>query len=335
MFKLIAPLLALASLPLTAQVVYQAKDGPGQGKHIVLLGGDEEYRSEEALPMLGKLLSQRHGFKCSVALSIGADGTIDPGAGASGEGVEALRSADLCIMLLRFRHWPDEKMKIFDDYLKSGKPIIALRTSTHAFNNDKKSAFAKYAFNANAASGWEGGFGRQVLGETWVSHWGRHKSEATKGILTDAAKGNPIFNGISEIFGDTDVYEAHPPADATILVNGQVLSGMKRTDAPASYPKKGKSGEQDVNNPMQPVVWTREVKNEAGSTNKILCTTMGSATDLADESTRRMVVNACYAFLGLPVPEKADVTTVGDYKPSFYGFKTHIPGIKPADLQLK
>ena len=34
-------------------------EGPGKGKHIVLLAGDEEYRSEEGLPMLGKILSQR------------------------------------------------------------------------------------------------------------------------------------------------------------------------------------------------------------------------------------------------------------------------------------
>ena len=334
MLKFIVPLFAFAALPLCAQITYEAKDGPGKGKNIVLLGGDEEYRSEEALPMLGKLLSQKFGFKCSVVLSVGADGTIDPKKGDSAEGVEALDSADLCVMLLRFRHWPDDKMKHFDDYVKAGKPIIALRTSTHAFNNDKKSAYAKYAYNANAESSWEGGFGRQVLGETWVSHWGKHKKEATKGVLTDAAKADPIFTGITELFGDTDVYEAHPPADAKILALGQVLTGMAATDGAADYPKKTNKGvEQPVNNPMQPVVWSREVKNDAGTTNKILCTTMGSATDLANESTRRMVVNACFVLTGLAVPEKADVSTVGEFKPSFYGFDSHIKGVKPADLK--
>ena len=41
-------------------VVYQGGQGPGQGKHIVLISGDEEYRSEEGLPMLGKILAVRH-----------------------------------------------------------------------------------------------------------------------------------------------------------------------------------------------------------------------------------------------------------------------------------
>ena len=80
-----APLLA-------AGVVYEGKDGPGQGKHIVLVAGDEEYRSEEALPQLGKILATRHGFKCTVLFPIGDDGTINPNA-SNIPGLEALESA--------------------------------------------------------------------------------------------------------------------------------------------------------------------------------------------------------------------------------------------------
>ena len=64
----------LAAIPVVSQektsVSYPAKPGPGQGRHIVLLAGDEEYRSEEGLPMLAKILSQRHGFKCTVLFSV-------------------------------------------------------------------------------------------------------------------------------------------------------------------------------------------------------------------------------------------------------------------------
>ena len=50
-------LLVCTALPVLAQdhVVYEGKNGPGKGKHVVLVSGDEEYRSEEALPMLGKM----------------------------------------------------------------------------------------------------------------------------------------------------------------------------------------------------------------------------------------------------------------------------------------
>src|ERR1044071_5347927 len=148
-------------------VVYQGGEGPGKGKHIVLISGDEEYRSEEGLPMLAKILAVRHGFKCTVLFPIKpADGTIDPNDHGNIPGMEALDSADLCIMLWRFRELPDDKMKHFVDYFLAGKPFIALRTSTHAFayTQNKQSPYAKFDWQSKE---WPSGFGRQVLGETW------------------------------------------------------------------------------------------------------------------------------------------------------------------------
>ncbi len=312
-------------------VEYEGKAGPGQGKHIVLLAGDEEYRSEEALPQLAKILSQRHGFKCTVLFSVDTNGVIDPNAGGSLSNPHALDSADAIVMSLRFRHWDDHTSGHFEQALHRGVPIIALRTSTHAFNGiPKESTYAKWNY------GNKGGFGKQVLGETWVTHWGVHKKEATRGIIEPSAKNDPILRGVEEIFGDTDVYEAAPPADAKILVRGQVLKGMKPTDEPADYKKKtvGKV-EQGVNDPMMPIAWTREHKNEAGIVNKIFCTTMGSATDLQNEGLRRLVVNGIFWGLGLEVPAKANVAVVGDYKPTMYGFGTFKKNTKPADYELK
>ncbi|MDI9444792.1 MAG: hypothetical protein QM844_11560, partial [Planctomycetota bacterium] len=91
-------------------VVFPGGDGPGKGKHIVLIAGDEEYRSEEAMPMLGKLLSVRHGFKCTVLFSINPqDGTIDPVNQKNIPGLENLQTADLMIIATRFRELPDEQ----------------------------------------------------------------------------------------------------------------------------------------------------------------------------------------------------------------------------------
>jgi hypothetical protein len=109
---------------------------------------------------------------------------------------------------------------------------------------------------------------------------------------------------------------------------------MKIDDAPADYKKKRATDkeEQGVNDPAMPVVWTREVKNDAGKTNRTLCTTMGSSTDLQNEALRRLLVNAVYSFTGLEVPAAADVTLVGEYVPLFYGFGGFKKGVKPADL---
>lgn len=299
-------------------IVYEGKEGPGKGKHVVLLSGDEEYRSEEAMPMLGKILAERHGFKCTVLFSINKDGFIDPNTKDSLPGSEALATADVIVTSLRFRAWPDAEMKNFVDAYLAGKSIIGLRTSTHAFNG-LKGEYAKYN---NGDKTWAGGFGKQVLGEQWVSHWGGHKSQATRGVIEEANKADPILRGVTDVFGDSDVYEAKPPADVKILMRGAVLKGMKPTDEALEGKK---------NDPMMPVVWTRLYKNESGKENKILCTTLGAATDLLSEGLRRIVVNGVYWGAGLEVPEKADVTYVDDFKPLMYGFNGYRAGLKPSD----
>lgn len=316
---------ALAPVQAKDWVVYEGKSGPGAGKHIVLLGGDEEYRSEEGLPMLGKILAVRHGFKCTVLFPINpASGEIDPNYTKNVPGMEALQSADLVIVLWRFRELPDEQMKHFVDYYLAGKPIIGLRTSTHAFNysDQSTSVYREYHWTSKQ---WPGGFGRQVLGETWVAHHGDHKKEATRGIIEPTAQDHPILTAVHNIFGDTDVYTANPPADAKVLVRGQVLSGMN----PSDFPVTGKK-----NDPMQPVVWLREHKNKADKVNTIVTTTMGSATDLQNEGLRRLLVNAAFWTLRLPVPAKADVTYVGEFQPTMYGFNGFKKGVKPSAHQL-
>jgi hypothetical protein len=327
---LLCLLASTAAVPCAAKdwVGYEGKDGPGKGKHVVLLTGDEEYRSEEGLPMLAQILAARHGFKCTVLFAINPQtGEIDPNNQNNIPGLEALDSADLCVMLLRFRALPDAQMKCFVAYLNAGKPIIALRTSTHAFayGRNSQSAYARFDWQSKQ---WPGGFGRQVLGETWVAHHGNHKVEATRGIIEPSAKDHPILRGVADLFGDTDVYTANPPPDAQILVRGQVLTGMKPTDPPVEGKK---------NDPMQPLVWLRNYRNETGKTNKIVTTTMGAATDLQSEDLRRLLVNAAYWAVGLEdkIPAKADVSYIGEYRPSMYGGNGFKKGVKPADLEMK
>jgi hypothetical protein len=306
---------------------YPGGEGPGKGKQIVFLTGDEEYRSEEGLPMLAKILATRHGFKCTVLFSINpADHTINPNIATNIPGLEALDSADLCVMALRFRELPDAQMKHFVDYLKAGKPVIALRTSTHAFQyqQNKQSPYARFDWRSTS---WPGGFGQQMLGETWVNHHGVHAKESTHGVLVEEQKGNPILRGVADIWVPTDVYAvSHLPADATVLVRGQVLSGMKPGDAPVEGKK---------NDPMMPVVWLREQGLEPGEPRcRMMTTTMGAAVDLENEGLRRLLVNGCYWAVGLEkaIPARANVEYVGEYKPTWFGFGKFKPGMKPADF---
>ena len=306
---------------------FPAGKGLGAGKHVVLLAGDEEYRSEESLPMLARILSERHGFKCTVLFSHD-DGVINPNSGATLGKPEALDSADALVLGLRFRKWNEAALAKFDAAVKRGVPIVATRTSTHAFAGiPKDSAFVAYNWNNN------GGFGRNVLGETWISHWGNHKSEATRTAVEPGAEKLAILNGVGQIFGDTDVYEAHPPADVQVLLRGLVLKGMNPED-PLSERAKQRSDkqEQGVNSPARAVAWTREVTNAAGTKNRVLTTTMASASDLKDESLRRLLVNGVFWGLHLDVPAKADVTPLVEWKPSKYSFNMFHPGLKAEDF---
>jgi len=138
---------------------------------------------------------------------------------------------------------------------------------------------------------------------------------------------------VDTIFASREVYEAYPPADARILLRGQVLTGRNPSDLPAQYKKSRTTDkvEQDINSPMMPVAWTRTFKNEVGHTNRILCTTMGAAEDLQNEGLRRLIVNGAYSLLGLPVPAKADVSYIGEYRPDD---TNRAKKVRPSDLAL-
>src|SRR5687767_4113344 len=311
----------------SSSITYEPKPGAGGGRHIVFLTGDEEYRGEEGLPMLAKILSQRHGFKCTVLFALDSDGTINPDNNTSIGGVETLDQADGIVMALRFRQWPDAAMKHFADAVARGVPLIALRTSTHAFRFPANSSSSYTRFN---------NFGREVLGENWVSHWGANRRGATRGVIEPGAENDLILRGVSEVFGDSGVYETHPVADAKILMRGYVLKGMNRTDEPDNYRKKRKSDDQEqgINDPAMPIAWTRLHQPLTGKPNRVFCTTMGAATDLANEGLRRMVVNAVLWGFELEIPAAADVRFVDPFMPTPYAFKGYRRGLTPADHAL-
>src|SRR5690625_3340954 len=191
-------------------ITFTPEQSVSNGLHVVLISGDEEYRSEEALPMLAKILTTHHGFKTTVLFPIDPEtGEIKPDHQTNIPGMENLESADLMVLFTRFRELPDEQMVHFDNYLKAGKPIVALRTSTHAFNYERNpdSPFAHYHFRSSK-KGWEGGFGRKILGETWINHHGEHGSEGTRGLIDGIRQreNHPGQRGVVKRWGPTEVY---------------------------------------------------------------------------------------------------------------------------------
>ncbi|MBL9125358.1 MAG: ThuA domain-containing protein [Planctomycetaceae bacterium] len=305
-------------------LVFEGGAGPGAGKKIVLVSGDEEYRSEEALPQLAKILAQLHGFHCTVLFAIDKkDGTINPNQSDNIPGLAALDEADLLVIFTRFRDLPDEQMKHIVDYVAAGKPIIGLRTATHAFNIKEDKTYGRFGWTSKA---WDGGFGRQVLGETWINHHGQHGKQSTRGLIAPGAAEHPILRGVrdGDIWGPTDVYGVRLPlpGDSQPLVLGQVLEGMQPDDKPVA-------GKQ--NDPMMPVAWIKSYQAAGGKKGRAFTTTMGASQDLQSEGLRRLLVNACYWGLELEVPQQSNVAIVGDYQPLPFKFGGFAPGRTPAD----
>lgn len=300
---------------------FSGKTGlPGSGTRLVLISGDEEYRSEESMPMLAKILSIRHGFDCTVMFAIDpATGIINPDNQTNIPGLEALAKADVMIIATRYRQLPPEQSRWIYDYVKAGKPVIGLRTATHAFTGTAETEGLKWK-----------DFGLVVLGETWVNHHGEHKVQGARGVIEPANADHPVLRSVKDVFGPSDVYGVvHLNPEATILLRGEVTESLDPQSAALSGAK---------NNPMMPLAWIREYQIPNGKTGRAFCSTMGAAVDLVNEDLRRLLVNAVYYFSGKTVPGKADVSFVDPYEPSFYGFLDleawTSRAIKPADFAL-
>jgi hypothetical protein len=270
-------------------------------------------------------------------------GIINPNHVYNIPGLDKLQNADLMIMFLRFRALPDEQMKYIDDFLRSGKPVIGMRTSTHAFNFtddvDVQTSYAHYGNFYNADDEWKDGFGRLVLGEKWISHHGEHRHQSARGIAADGVADHPVLNGIEdgEIWGPSDVYGVRLPlpGDSKPIVLGQVINrageydendsmyGMRITDDELAGVNMEEDEEDryDPNNPLMPIAWVKSYQIPGGQQGKAFNSTLGASTDLVAEGSRRMLVNAAFWLLDLDVPDKASVDIVGTYNPTAFDFK--------------
>ncbi len=288
--------------------------GISQKPKLVLISGDDEYRSEEALPMLAQIFSAQHGIDCTVLFSINPKtNSVDPNYHENNPGLEALTDADAVILFTRFRSWPDEQMELFEKYVMRGGPIVALRTATHPFDFPANSStrFAKWSWNSKQ---WPGGFGQNIIGDTWVSHHGKHRVESARGVVDPAAVDHPILRGVDDLWAYADVYGIkHLPEDAHVLLRGQVLQGMSPSDAPVTDGR---------NDPMMPIAWTKSYQLDGGEPGKVFCTTMCSSVDLKNDGIRRLVVNATYWALGWQDKITADspIELPSQYEPTMFGF---------------
>lgn len=304
---------------------YPGGDGPGKGKRIVLIAADQEYRSEESMPMMAKILSTHHGFDCTVLFAVNEKGEVDPTMPVYPEkgkpfkehhipGLEHLATADLVIFFPRLLTLPMSERELIVKYIDSGRPIISIRTGNHGFH-----AALPYKINGKQVR-----WGEDVLGGSFMSHHGNWQADSTRGIIVAEQRDHPILTGVSDIWGKSDVYRTYKegtslPTNCTALVWGQPLLGRNHDDPP--NPKL---------EPL-PVAWFKHWQTSDGKKARVFHTTMGSAHDFQSAGLRRLIINAAYWGMGLEsaISPTRSVDIVGTYQPRESGFNYQKLGVVP------
>ncbi len=240
--------------------------------HVVFVCGDHEYGGEVTMPMFAAELEKNYGMRATVLTA-----QPDQNAEENIPGLEALAGADLAVLYLRWRRLPQEQLAHLDAYLKSGKPLMGFRTTSHAFKYPKDhpleswNGFAADAFGA--PPGW---------GADGHTHYGHQAS--TDVAIAPGAEKHPILLGVTGPFHVRSwlyhVVPKWPPADAERLLIGTAVEPNKPAEP-------------------NPVAWTW--KNKFGA--RTFFTTLGHPEDFQVEPMLRLVVNAVHWCLDRPVPD--------------------------------
>jgi len=232
--------------------------GCSAATRVVFIAAEDEYRSEETLRSLGEEMAAE-GWETTLLT-----GWPDQTAADNVPGLGALAGADLVVVYMRFRVLPAEQVAEIERYLRSGRPVIGLRTSTHAF-----------AYPAGHELAWWNGFGERVLGAPWIRHFG-HESR-TEVEYAAGASGSELLAGVEPVFGVRswlyDLEGRYPPAGARVLLVGHSCDAK---------------GERVAGREPSAVAWTS--RTPWGG--RVFMTTLGHPEDFENGSFRVLMRNA-------------------------------------------
>jgi type 1 glutamine amidotransferase len=278
-----------------------------EGKpHLVFVTGDEEYRSEETMPMLARILHRDHGFTVTICFAL-TDGVIDPNRTDNIEGLEVLEKADMMIVNARFRNLPDEQLQRITAFAESGKPMAGFRTATHAF---------RYGGGHLMDKEWP----QKVFGLPWISHHGHMNSTDVTPVERNAD--HPVLRGVAPFHARSWLYHANTLVDtATPLMTGRAVKGAE-------------AGGEYFGDPHT-VAWVHHYKGEKGGS-RVFFTTLGHPADFKQQSMRKLALNGILWALGMEdaIPNTGSKAGfAAPYEPNESGFGEKFkPGLKPAGI---
>jgi len=293
--------------------------------YVVFVIGDEEYRSEESMPMLGQLLQKCFDVDVTYCHSVDTSGIIDPNRLDHIEGLEALESADLMVMFTRFRALPEEELQYIIDYAESGKPMVGFRTSTHAFLYKQDSSL----FHMN--NDWPS----KVFGQQWITHHGHFddgNNPLTSVSFNPKTSDHVILRGVNDFDAYSWLYHVdggkwNLHGDSKPLLVGKALK--------SNHEVNNRLEEYPIQNP---VAWTKSYTGKSGKTSRVFFTTLGHPYDFKLETMRRLSIQGILWALGKEeiIPEKGVNCPLDfEYDPNNSGFgNKYKPGLKPINKTI-
>lgn len=296
-------------------------EAPATPPKVVFVIGDEEYRSEESMPMLAGILRRELEAEISLCYPLDSAGYIDPNRLDNIEGLAALDSADLMVLFTRFRALPPKQLKHILDYAESGKPMVGFRTATHAFLYPDSSSYT----HLNAE--WPA----EVFGQQWITHHGHFEDGKIPltAVRPDTTMSHPILKGVSPFQAYSWLYHVDGgdwqlQGDSEPLVYGHALR--------SGHEAAGRLDQFPLDNP---VAWTKTYTGKSGKASRVFFTTLGHPYDWRNPNMRRLALNGIYWALDLTVTDSLDVAYTAPYLPNNSGFGQKFKqGLKPEDMPI-
>lgn len=175
--------------------------------HVVVLLGEEEYNTATTVP---KFAAEELGKDYRVSLVFLDEQTKD-----RFPGLEVIKEADVLFISARRRPLIPEQMQLIKDYVASGKPVLGIRTASHAFHLRNKPA-------PEGLADWPE-IDAVVFGGSYSNHHGHDKKSAVWPLAE--SKDHPILKGIpaAEFTGHGGLYQTAPLQPGTTeLLRGKV-----------------------------------------------------------------------------------------------------------------